>query len=73
MGRQAHYGLIMDSQGRLHMPGFIGDTFEDTGVLKEREARALEARHREERHVEEYQSNRHERRRAAKLERMAAR
>ncbi len=27
----------MDSMGRLHMPGFVGDTFEETGVLKERE------------------------------------
>lgn len=24
----------MDSQGRLHMPGFVGQSFEETGVMK---------------------------------------
>lgn len=24
----------MDVNGRLHMPGFVGQTFEETGVLK---------------------------------------
>lgn len=28
----------MDAHGRLHMPGFVGETFEETGVLKDREA-----------------------------------
>lgn len=33
----------MDANGRLHMPGFVGDTFEETGVLQEREAMKREA------------------------------
>jgi len=44
----------MDVNGRLHMPGFVGDTFEETGVAKEvahgdlpngnrKERRAMEA------------------------------
>ena len=31
----------MDSKGRLHMPGFVGQTFEETGLRKKlAEARA---------------------------------
>lgn len=31
----------MDAHGRLHMPGFVGETFEETGLTEEvREAEA---------------------------------
>ena len=46
----------MDSQGRLHMPGFVGETFEETGVLKKRPN-------------EPVAENRHERRRREAIER----
>lgn len=26
----------MDSSGRLHMPGFVGGTFEETGLIKKK-------------------------------------
>lgn len=48
----------MDVNGRLHMPGFVGETFEETGVKKEIEALPV--------------LNRHERRRLEALERQRA-
>lgn len=50
----------MDANGRLHMPGFVGQTFEETGVEAE-QAKA----------VEDQPMNRKARRAAEALERRA--
>lgn len=63
----------MDDKGRLHMPGFVGKTFEETGVVKEIDDEAtrikksaLEAELRAQLHDG---MNRKQRRKAAKLDR----
>jgi hypothetical protein len=43
----------MDSQGRLHMPGFVGETFDETGVLKESEGADREQTNRKQRRARE--------------------
>jgi hypothetical protein len=62
----------MDANGRLHMGGFVGMSFDETGVLKEKERRAAEDRERErEPGIAPEFMNRAARRRAAHLARKA--
>lgn len=55
----------MDASGRLHMPGFVGQTYEETGV-RERD-RELDSKH-----LEPFRMNRRQRRIAEALDRKIA-
>lgn len=53
----------MDMHGRLHIDGFVGETFEETGITKEVKLKEHQ----------KYQGNRAARRAAAKLDALAYR